>query len=125
MEEIDVYALWARIRDFHQGIATEIDKFIQANTKQALASTPSLATDFDIAKIEWAPARDSQKGEQTWYADGTVNKANADWKKLYTAITEAKKVKNSPWFWTKMPEGRGYLWIDQGGNGIYRRLKKA
>jgi predicted CopG family antitoxin len=123
-EETDLYELLAKLRDLHLGISEVIHEFIQKKSAVVLADKPSMNTDFDIAKIQWAQSRDSEKGEATWYADANTNKDNVDFKKLWAAIAEVTKAKNTSWFWTKMPEGRGYLWIDQSGSGIYRRLHK-
>ena len=126
-EEIDEYALYAKLRDFHNGIALAYDELIQKKSK-TLEKKAVETIDFDIAKINWAEARPSKNNEPTWYADSQVNKDSTDFKKLWQSMVKVKEAKGNPepfYFWIKMPEGRGFLWFDQSGNGVYRRLKKA
>lgn len=125
-EEIEFYEMLAKLRDNFNGIAMAIDEVIQKKSK-AIEEKPTTIIDFDIAKINWAETHPGKNGEKTWYADANVNKDSVDFKKLWESMKKAREAKGNPepfYFWTKMPEGRGFLWFDQSGNGIYRRLKK-
>jgi len=83
---------------------------------------PIDAINFDIAKIVWDKQDMPGKGP-TWFADELKNKGIPDYEKMVKTMKLAKEAKGEAWFWTKMPEGRGFMWLNRDLNGVYRRLK--
>jgi len=122
-----MYVALAKLRDNLNGAAMAIDELIQKKGK-TLEEESHKMIDFDIAKISWVESRPGKNGEKTWYGDNVTNKDSVDFQRLVDTMKKAREGKGNPepfYFWTKMPEGRGFLWFDQNGNGIYRRLKKG
>jgi len=127
MDETKLFEALAKVRDNLDGAAMALDELIQKQG-ETLGKETQKMIDFDIAKISWVESRPGKNGEKTWYADNVTNKDSVDYRRLVDTMKKVQEGKGNPelfYFWTKMPEGRGFLWFDQSGNGIYRRLKKS
>jgi len=101
-EEIDIYATFAKIRDFHNGIAMAYDELIQQKSKVVLK-------EYDPEKIAWVEA-EGPRGKYQKTADAN----DPEYKVLRKDLADHKGFINFKGF---------QYWIFPNGITIGRRRK--